>query len=247
MKSVREWLNRIVNRCGIRMEDGRVVGDWQVSAWSRRIFGRINRAEYDRLVGAYWHPDEIRKARENERMMVQMALRLRLDRSPPLSILDIGGKAGTFAFVCRCFGHQAWTTDLEAMLARSPNPELFRLFGVPAFPLAIAPFEPLAFTGRKYDLVTGFRTRFHSRYTWETGLDHEIHWGPAEWDFFLRDLARNHLTPAGRIFFNLNRLQERERNDDFPKPMRDYFDSVGGRLEDSLLLFRDIGPLRKET
>ena len=237
-------LHRFLNVCGIWVEDGRLVTARRVRALSRKVFGRINRDEYDRLVGAYWHPDEIRKARENERLFVQLALRLRLDRPPALKVLDIGGKAGTFAFVCRCLGHEAWTTDLEAMLGRSPNPELFKLFGVPAFALAIAPFEPLVYTGRKYDLITGFRTRFHSRYTWETGLDHEIHWGPTEWDFFLRDLAQNHLAENGRIFFRLNRLQEREKNDDFPVPMREYFASVGGELDGSLLLFRDLKRLR---
>lgn len=245
--SLMKTLSQTANCFGIRVEDGRVVGDWQVSAWSRRIFDRIDRTEYDRLVGAYWHPDEIRKARENETLFIQIALRLRLDRSPPVKILDIGGKAGTFAFVCRCLGHEAWTTDLEPMLDRAPNPELFRLFGVPAFALAIVPFDPIPFTGRRYDLVTGFRTRFHSRYTWETGLDREIHWGPAEWDYFLRDLARNHLTESGRIFFRLNRLQEREKNDDFPKPMREYFASVGGELDGCLLLFRDLKCLRAGT
>jgi hypothetical protein len=173
-----------------------------------------------------------------------MALRLRLDKSVPLRILDIGGKAGTFAFVCRCLGHEAWTTDMESMLERSPNRDLYRLFGVPAFALQIAPFTPVPSTGRRYDLLTGFRTRFHSRYMWETGLDHEIHWGPAEWDFFLRDMAHNHLSDHGRIFFKLNRLQEREKGDDFPASMRGYFASVGGTLDGSLLLFRKLDRLR---
>ncbi len=241
---IRSLANHFLNRCGIHVDDGRIISDRQIMALSRRIFGRIDRTEYDRLVGAYWSKDEIRKARENERLFIQMAFRLRLDRAAPLKILDIGGKAGTFAFVCRCLGHEAWTTDLEQMLGREPNPGLFALFGVPVFALAIAPFEWIPFTGRTYDLITGFRTRFHSRYTWETGLDHEIHWGPAEWDFLLRDLARNHLSEGGRIFFKLNRLQEREKHDDFPAPMREYFASVGGELDGSLLLFRDLKRLR---
>ena len=247
MKPIGPWLRRAVSRFGICLEDGRIVGEWQITSLRRLIFRQVDRAEYDRLVGTYWHPDEIRKARENERLFVQMALRLRLDRMASLKILDIGGKAGMFAFVCRCLGHEAWTTDLESMLARSPNPELYRLFGVQAFALAIEPFRPIPFTGRRYDLVTGFRTRFHSRYMWETGLDREIHWGPAEWDFFLRDLACNHLAENGRVFFRLNRLQERERNDDFPRPMRDYFASVGGELDGCLLSFPDLKRLRRKA
>lgn len=243
--SVIVMLHRVLNACGLRVEDGRLVTRRRIEALGRRIFGKIDRAEYDRLVNSYWLPGEIRKARENERLFVEMALRLRLDRPPELKILDIGGKAGTFAFVCRCLGHEAWTTDLEPMLGRSPNPELFRLFDVPVFPLKISPFEQLPYTGRRYNLITGFRTRFHSRYTWETGLEHEIHWGPGEWDFLLRDLARNHLAPGGRIFFKLNRLQDREKNDDFPKPMRDYFASVGGELDGNLLLFRTVDRLRE--
>lgn len=62
-----------------------------------------------------------------------------------------------------------------------------------------------------FDLITGFRTRFHSWYTVETGKEFKEHWGIEEWGFFLKDLARNHLTEGGRIFFMLNRLQEREK------------------------------------
>lgn len=237
-------IQAVLGACGVVLEDGRIVSRRRLAELRRETFGRLDRAEYDRLVGAYWHPDEIRKARENEELFVRMAARLRLDRAPPLQILDIGGKAGSFAYVCRCLGHEAWTTDLESMLGRSPNPELFRLFGVSAFALAIKPFRPMPDTGRKYDLVTGFRTRFHSRYTWETGLDHEIHWGKAEWDYFLRDLAANHLSEKGRIFFKLNRLQEREKGDDFPAPMRRYFASVGGKMKGSLLWFPDVRALR---
>ena len=239
-----KWLPVALNACGIQVADGRIIADRRVSVLSQKIFSRIDRSRYDQLVGAYWHADEIRKARENERLFVEMALRLRLDKSTPLKILDIGGKAGTFAFVCDCLGHEAWTTDLESMLGRSPNPELFQLFNVPAFALAITPFEPIPSTGRTYDLITGFRTRFHSRYTWETGLPHEIHWGPTEWDFFLRDLAQNHLSERGRIFFRLNRLQEREKKDDFPAPMRKYFASVGGELDGCVLFFSDLKHLR---
>jgi hypothetical protein len=231
----------------VRIEAGRLVTRRAVESLSRRCFGRLDRALYDRILTGYWHQDEIRKARENELLFARIALRLRLDRSPPLDILDLGGKAGTFAFVCRCLGHQAWNSDLQAMLDQPPNPELGRLLDVPSFALAVSPFQHVPFTGRTYDLITGFRTRFHSRYTWETGLDHEIHWGPAEWDFFLRDLAKNHLRPGGRIFFQLNRLQEREKGDDFPPPMRAYFASVDGELDDCLLLFRDLTRLRTRT
>jgi hypothetical protein len=244
---MRAYLHKAINGFGLSRQDGRWVSDRRIASLSRRIFDRVDSVEYNRLVDLYWHPDEIPKARENERLLVQLALRLRLDKPPALKVLDIGGKSGTFAFICRSLGHEAWTTDLEAMLHRSPNPELYRLYGVPAFALAIQPHQPIPYTGRTYDLITGFRTRFHSQYPWETGLDHEIHWDVDAWDFFLRDLALHHLSERGRIFFYLGRLQEREKEGRFPPSLRRYFESIGGEIDGVYLLLRDLAAMRTTT
>jgi hypothetical protein len=241
---LRKTFNRILNISGISIENGRIVSRWQIDSLSKRLFNSIDRGKYNHLLEQYWHKDEIRKAYENEKLLVRLALRLRLDQVGPLKILDIGGKAGTFAFICRSLGHEAWTTDLEEMLHRIPNPELFKLFDVSAFGLTIMPFVPLPVPECKYDLVTGFRTRFHSEYTWETGLDNEIHWGPDEWDFLLRDLANNYISQSGRIFFMLNRLQEKEKGAPASAKMIDYFSSVGGELDGSFLFFKDMKKLR---
>jgi hypothetical protein len=94
--------------------------------------------------------------------------------------------------------------------------------------------------------VTGFRTRFHSRYTWETGKEHEEHWGIAEWDYFLKDLANNHTTENARVFFMINRLQEREKGKIIPKDMRNYFLAKGAKIHYSFLLFNDLASFRSQ-
>lgn len=241
---LRKSLNKILNISGVYIENGRFVTHRQIDSLSKKLFNSIDRARYNQLLEKYWHKDEIRKAYENELLLARIALRLRLDQAESLKVLDIGGKAGTFAFVCRSLGHEAWTTDIEEMLQRTPNPELFELFDVPAFGLTIMPFVPLPTPECRYDLVTGFRTRFHSEYTWETGLKDEIHWGPGEWDFLLRDLANNYISQSGKIFFMLNRLQEKEKGSPIPDKMIEYFLSVGGELDGYFLFFKDLEKLR---
>ena len=106
------------------------------------------------------------------------------------------------------------------------------------------PFEAIDDLGSKFDLVTGFRTRFHSRYTWETGKEKEEHWGVDEWDFFLTDLAVNHVNDNGQIFFMVNRLQEREKGVIIPKHLRTYFLSKGAKIRYSFLSFEDLSAFR---
>src|ERR1700719_1301948 len=47
------------------------------------------------------------------RINIERAQDLWLDRSPPLSILDLGCGAGYFLYVCKFFGHEVLGLDLD--------------------------------------------------------------------------------------------------------------------------------------
>ena len=161
---------------------------------------------------------------------------LGLDQKSNFKILDIGGRGGLFAYYCCSYGHDAYVSDLPSVLKKEPNSELLRLFNVKSIPLEIKAFEPVNTGGIKFDLITGFRTRFHSKLPFETGKKEEEYWGIKEWDFFLRDIAKNILRENRRIFFMLNRLQEREK-EAYPRELADFFLLKGGKLRQQYLLF----------
>ena len=52
MKAER-WIRACLGVFGIRPEDGRMLTNGRLAAARREIFGRLDRAEYDRLVEAY--------------------------------------------------------------------------------------------------------------------------------------------------------------------------------------------------
>ena len=168
-------------------------------------------SEYSALLDLYPTSEDKRKGIDNQILFVEMVHWLGLEKSKPLKILDLGGRGGLFAYFCKQYGHDSYVSDIPGVLQQSPNRELLELFEVNSLELKIEPFTRIDTKGKKFDLVTGFRTRFHSRLTFETGKNHEEHWGIGEWDFFLQDISENIQTDRGNIFFMLNRLQEREK------------------------------------
>jgi hypothetical protein len=234
----------LLQPAGLCVIRGRVRRWSSLTAEGRRLFATVDEGRLAALIAQYPAEGEQRKARENEIMLVYIAHVLGLNASPPLRILDIGSKAGMFPFIARCYGHDAWASDLPEVLARQPTAGLLELLRVHAVPLRVEAFTPLPDLGRRFDLISGFRTRFHSRYPWETGREREEHWGVKEWDFFLRDLAANQLTERGHIFFMLNRLQDMARRTEVPADLDAYFRSVGGRLQDLNLYFETLEHLR---
>ncbi len=196
----------------------------------RRLFGRLDPAAYRESLDAV-SADLRARIESNEAFFIERAHWLGLQRPPRRRILDLGTGVGMFLFVCNAYGHDSTGTDLPGVLARDPWPRFHRLFGVRVLPAAIIARTPIPPLGGPFDLVTGFRTRFHSTKPSETGLGHETHWSVEDWDFFLRDLSR-HCAPDGRIFFMLNRLQEYEKGGGVPESHLEYFRSIGGDLRD---------------
>ncbi|MHA1368339.1 MAG: hypothetical protein ACTSRA_01305 [Promethearchaeota archaeon] len=238
-------LTSFFNRVGIRLINKRLYRWSFFEEESRRIFSSIDLKQFEELVRQYpQNTQDEKKTRQNQILFVYLAHVIGLHRFRPKRILDIGSKAGIFPFIARYYGHDGWASDIPEVLAREPNKGILKLLRVPSLPLKVEANVSIPSFGKRFDLVTGFRTRFHSRYTWETGKAYEEHWGIGEWDFFLKDLAKNHMTSNGRIFFMLNRLQEREKGALMPPQLKHYFQNIGARVRGEFLEIQDLRHLR---
>jgi len=149
---------------------------------------------------------------------------LKLHRSAPKRVLDLGCGGGFFLFILKNLGHSVLGMDVERVALFS---QLLELFGVPRVVYRISAFEPLPDLGQKFDWITAFSVNFN--------LYHPAkqRWGTAEWDFFLHDL-QHHLAEGGKAFFGLNPLY----NGDYYTPeLRDLFVSRGANIERERIFF----------
>ncbi len=143
--------------------------------------------------GEETHPPKYVNAERFLKMNIRRVQDMELDRMKPQHILDIGSGAGYFLFVCKVLGHTGYGLDLEEPKLYE---EMFALFGLKRGIHRVEKFEPLPQTGAKYTWITAHSIVFN---------DHcgEKPWGPAEWDYFLKD-AETHLLPGGRVYLGLN-------------------------------------------
>ena len=151
---------------------------------------------------------------------------LKLHRSAPKRVLDLGCGGGFFLFILKNLGHSVLGLDVERVALFT---ELLELFEVPRVVWKITAFEPLPDLDQKFDWITAFSVNFN--------LYHpsKERWGTAEWDFFLRDLQR-HLAPGGKIFFGLNPLYD---GDYYSPELRDLFLSRGANVERERIFFEN--------
>jgi SAM-dependent methyltransferase len=149
---------------------------------------------------------------------------LKLHRSAPKRVLDLGCGGGFFLFILKGLGHSVLGLDVGRV---SLFTELLELFGVPRVVWRIDAFEPLPDLGQKFDWITAFSVNFN--------LYHpsQRRWRAAEWDFLLRDLQR-HLAPGGKIFFGLNPLYA---GDYYTSELHDFFLSRGAKVERERIFF----------
>lgn len=237
--SLSSTLSNLLAEAGLQIIHKRVYRTQYLAAEAERLMQPVL-PQYNALIRQYPTKADHRKAEENYRLFIVMLHWLNLHKRPACKILDIGGRAGLFAYYCRSYGHDAYVSDLPQVLQKSPNKELLDIFQVKSIPLEIKAFEPLNADRLKFDLITGFRTRFHSKLPHETGREHEEHWGVKEWDYFLNDIAKNILNKNGQIFFMLNRLHEHEKKGYAPKELTEYFKNKGGRMKQQFLFFSSI-------
>jgi SAM-dependent methyltransferase len=128
------------------------------------------------------------------RINVQRVRELELDYASPSKVLDIGCGAGYFLYICKTLGHDVLGLDMDSFPMFQ---ELTGLLEVPRVIARIEAFRPLPKLDRKFDVITAHLICFNAHKS-------DKLWGPAEWDFFLKELA-SHLAPGGRVWLELNR------------------------------------------
>lgn len=123
---------------------------------------------------------------------------LKLHRSAPQRVLDLGCGGGYFLFILKRFNHSVLGLDVDRLpLFR----ELLEVFGVPRIVFEIKPLEPLPNLGQQFDWITAFSIGF------DRHLETNARWGAKEWDFLLRDL-HSRLAPGGKIYLAVNPLSD---------------------------------------
>lgn len=151
---------------------------------------------------------------------------LKLHRSAPQRILDLGCGGGYFLFILKRFNHSVLGLDVDR---ESLFRELLEVFEVPRIVCEIKPFEALPSLGQQFDWITAFSIGFDRQ-----NGDPNARWSPKEWDFLLRDLQRQ-LAPGGKIYLAVNPLPEGSY---LSPEVRDYFASRGADIERERIFFR---------
>jgi SAM-dependent methyltransferase len=150
---------------------------------------------------------------------------LKLHRSAPRRVLDLGCGGGFFLFLLQSLGHKALGLDTDRVPLYA---ELTQLFGVQRIIWTIRPFEPLPPLGQQFDWITAFSVAFNVDATNRA-------WNADAWDFFLRDLQR-HLAPGGKIYFSLNPNVDGQY---YTPELRDFFLRRGAEIERERIFFRN--------
>ncbi len=121
------------------------------------------------------------------------AMRLKLHKSRPIKVLDIGSGPGHFLLAGEFLGHRMIGLDLPGVPVVE---DMCRLFDVDWRHYRMEPKRRLPWIGR-FDLITTFSAGWHQR------NDGDLY-SLAEWEFLLQHLVDRHLNPGGRItlFFN---------------------------------------------
>ena len=172
-------------------------------------------------------PVQIAKYADVEQYMklnIERVQDLGLHRSPPQDVLDLGCGGGFFLYICQQFGHRCLGLDMEWFPVFT---DLLNLFGVERRTWEIRAFEPLPDLGLKFDLVTAFSTGFNRV--------KKKPWRVPEWQFFLDDLAANHLKPNGKVFLALN--PEGRGGRYYDADLHEFFLSRGAETEQERIFF----------
>jgi len=138
-----------------------------------------------------------------------------LHKSKPLRIWDIGAGPTHFAKICRHFGHEVVSTDIEVPV----YDEIASALGERRTVSAILPGVKTPDLGGKFDLVTAIAINFN----WKSA---GVYWTLEDWKFLLRDLLDRQLRYPGRIWLSLNHeIHGDERR--FNPELMDYMESLG--------------------
>ena len=209
---------------------------WTHPVNAKRILASIDRDQLAKLRERSPHRRDARKinAFENAEYWVGVNVKrvqdLWLDRTPPLSILDLGCGPGYFLYICRMFGHSGIGLDQD----REPLfGAMTEFFNVPRVIAHIKAGVPLPDLGEKFDLVTAHRVCFHRVSRGPNGDWKE--WTPDDWKFFINDIRTRFLKPDGRLFLEFN--PRRDGSSFFTPELRRCLLAEGARIFRSKALF----------
>ena len=150
---------------------------------------------------------------------------LKLNRTSPQRVLDLGCGGGFFLFILKQLGHDVLGLDIDVQpLYR----ELAELFALPRVIWTIKPFEPLPDLGQPFDWITAFSISF------DRAVSGRPRWGPREWNFLLEDLQQRHLEPGGKMYFELN---PGVSGNFYTPELCDFFVRRGARVERERVFF----------
>jgi len=157
---------------------------------------------------------------------------LGLNSTTPKNILDIGTGNGYFPYLCKRYGHQVRTIDIESDPIFNA---LIDLLEIPRREYAVKAYEPIPPFDIKFDLVTGFHTYFNGHRT-------ENVWTSKEWNFFLKDLKENLCNPGAEAYFIINK--EHDVEDYFTKELESYFLSCGAEIDENRVYFKNLDKIK---
>ena len=164
-----------------------------------------------------------------------MAINLRrvrdlgLDLGERKRILDIGCGTGYFLYICQFLGHEVLGLDLD----EEPGfRDMIALLGVKREIWRIEAFQPLRDLGPRFDVITAHMICFN-------GHKSDKLWKPAEWGFFLDDLAQHQLVPGGQICLELNREYDGSL---YTPELKAYFEARGAEIHTQRVLFNPLRP-----
>jgi hypothetical protein len=163
---------------------------------------------------------------------LRYALKLGLNNSSPKKILDIGTGVGYFPYICNRYGHDGHAMDLGDFPVFN---ELIQLLDVDRMDYCVKPFEQLPAVVGKYDLITAFLICFNNH-------NQNDLWGVKEWDFFLKDLAKNQLNPQGKVFFHFN--YEKKTGKPFDLKIADFFIQHRAKIHKNEVTFESMSSFR---
>jgi len=150
---------------------------------------------------------------------------LKLHRTSPQRVLDLGCGGGFFLFILKQLGHDVVGLDIDVQpLYR----ELIELFALPRVVWMIKPLEPLPNLGQRFDWITAFSISF------DRAVSGRPRWGPREWNFLLEDLQQRHLKAGGKMYFELN---PGAAGNFYTPELRDFFFRRGATVERERVFF----------
>ncbi|HXX42456.1 MAG TPA: methyltransferase domain-containing protein [Chthoniobacterales bacterium] len=225
-------IRKIVSREG-RESLAEHVTRWTHPVSARRILATIDSAAVAKLRERY--PEGLNSPAINRfanvpywiRINIERAQDIWLDRSPPLSILDLGCGAGYFLYVCKFLGHQVLGLDLDDHQLFRDTLELFQVRRVVS---RIDPNVPLPDLNQRFDLVTAHRICFQRIGGARSGRE----WSPEHWKFFIEDVRNRFLNPQARLLLDFN--PRKDGSSFFTPALRTFFHSQGARIRRSKAL-----------